>query len=309
MKEGTTSKNFFIHLAFIVFLVAGLYFILQSDHTITGKAVSNLADARVKLGGALSASPFMKNVDSMNLCVGIGGEQENWFSAVKGTTGWSVNEAPVFCSGISNEDFIIKFNNFDAFSEIISKFTPGVLLSGRAGNKYYILESRFVQSGGDITCNYDFKQKFCGAVEMMGSAAELIDADLSCCLEDLSNSEKKLLQSHLEQTGFQDETHSLSSPGVVQTLSSLAIYLFLVIFVMVGVTILVLHTQHQHKLKKQEVEITAHRQKLNQLKTFILQTKNQGYHPVQIKQHLVGLGWDEQTINHAFSELVEKENN
>ncbi|MBT7902474.1 hypothetical protein HN587_01330 [Candidatus Woesearchaeota archaeon] len=303
IKKGESTNNFLIHIAFIFFLVLGLVFIIGSGGEITGNLVVDVVQAKTKLGGALNSAAFLKDQQDMSFCVGINSENTTptWLKATTGQYGWNVEETKEYCAGLNSEELVVKFNDYNSFLETMKSFTPSSLLAGRAGEKFFILESKYVKKGGDVVCDQEFKEKYCNSAITVYSKEELIHADLICCVTDLSEEQQNILNQHQKETGFDNELASQSKkPGFVDGIKKLSLILFLALFVMLLVVALVVHQKHIKKIEKLRKSQELHVHHKTKLMSFIEDAQSKGYNSGDIRQHLLKLGWQETAINQAF---------
>jgi len=86
-----------------------------------------------------------------------------------------------YCDGTSQEDIIISYIDYDSF--LASKNDPSCsrFKTKGDGTEFHILPSRFVASGGAVTCNEEFQNKYCEAVSQCATETEMELAGLDCC--------------------------------------------------------------------------------------------------------------------------------
>lgn len=213
-KKGEKLRSLLIHAAFVIAVIAGLYLIISSRAGITGHAVLDPGTASAKLESALSSSSALSAVREGSICVVINDpEQPLSLQAEKTGTGWSVTETTGYCSGLNSEDVVVQFPDYDSFSEIADNPSPRNIANGAIDRDFEILESRYVEKGGNVLCNPEFKAKYCDALKSMTTEDLLIEGDMSCCIEDLSRSQRKKLEEHLQDDRFRDESGALQQPG------------------------------------------------------------------------------------------------
>lgn len=243
VKKGEKLKSFALHAVFVLAILAGLYFIVVSTVNLTGYAVLDAETAGAKLESALSSSSSFSAVSSGSICVVINdADQPLSLQAEKSSAGWSVTETTGYCSGLSSEDVVVQFPDYDSFSQIVDNPSPKNIANGAINRDFEILESKYVELGGNVICDAEFKAKYCDALKSMTTANLLIEGDMSCCLEKLTSSQKKQLAAHLEQGGFRDETGTLQQPGATGLfgLISPMVLIIVVVVILVGVGVVLM---------------------------------------------------------------------
>ncbi|MFQ5474763.1 MAG: hypothetical protein ACE5DM_02905, partial [Candidatus Nanoarchaeia archaeon] len=249
-----------VHLVFILFVVyvIAAFFVYPGyfEASVTGYAVYEEGEAQQKIEAAFSTASFLNSVPNANFCIQIKDEgAEHVFKVDKTPMGVNVVPSSDYCDGVSGEDLIVKFNDYDAFSAIMDDFTIQNIMSGKAGDKYYILESRAVQRGGDVNCDAAFKAKFCNAVSQFGSAEELITGDVYCCLDTMTRNQQRLLSDHLASSGFQNEMATIEKPSSVP--GSLNMIIFAAVLgtlLLLGVGVMVVRKKPKMKPAKPAVK-------------------------------------------------------
>jgi hypothetical protein len=233
-KAGEKAKSFVLHALFIMVVLGGLYFIVTTSVSITGHAVLDAATAKTKLESALSSSALFNQVMQGSVCVVINDpEQPLSLQAVKSSTGWTVSEMVGLCSGESNEDIIVQFADYDSFSAVVDNPSPRNIANAVINRDFEVVPSKYVELGGNVICDATFRVKYCNAISTMAEPDQLIDGDLTCCLDELTRAQKKLLEEHLEQGNFEDEIGVLEKAGGVAGMSMATSIIILVVIVLV----------------------------------------------------------------------------
>ncbi|MBW2967533.1 hypothetical protein KY362_03535 [Candidatus Woesearchaeota archaeon] len=219
-KAGEKVKSAAAHIVFVALLIVGLYFAVSTVPSLTGHAVLDATTAKAKLESALQSTSMFSQVAQGSICIAINDpEQPLSLQAKKTAEGWTVSEMVGYCSGLNNEDLVVQFPDYDSFSQIVDNPSPRNIAGGAIRQDYHVLPSKYVERGGNVLCDATFKVKFCGALKNMASAEQLIDADLTCCLDTLTRDQKKLLQQHLEDGNYKDEIGLVEeSPGGMNTI-------------------------------------------------------------------------------------------
>ena len=333
-KKGEKLKSFALHGLFVVMTLMGIYFIVTSSVSITGHAVLDAQTAKEKLESALSSSAMFNQVSEGSMCIVINDpEQPLSLQAVKSDTGWIVSEMIGFCTGLKSEDVVVQFPDYDSFSDIVDNPSPKNLASGAMNRDFEVLESRFVELGGNVICDEKFTEKYCTALKLTASSTDLIDGDLSCCLDDLSRSEKKLLEQHLNEGNFKDETGVIETAGVISGLGMSTIIMsgigLLIAIILVTASVMmrgkekssgqakpadigvvsatgVTATPMISGVSNQAEPRTTPSKELADLQEYVSQAMTQGYGAEDIRTHLLEIGWDQTTADSVIEKAQEK---
>ncbi len=234
MSIKKRGKAFVINSIFIMVVITSLILIMNSTPKITGMQVMDATTAKMKLETALQSSAFAGMITQGSICVSINDPAAPLnFQAVKSGTSWTVTEEDqLFCQGEQAHDLIILFKNHGDFSRMMDDPSPRNLINGAMLQTFEILPSRYVQSGGNVVCDASFRIKFCDALNQAVTPEQLIDGDLVCCLDDLSRSQRKQLEEHLQSGSYSDEIGILQQPASGFSMTSL--FILIVILVVVG---------------------------------------------------------------------------
>jgi hypothetical protein len=320
-KEGEQIKLFATHSLFLLLVAGGLYFLISGELSYIGYAVITPEEAVTSLQFVLSSSAIFTELQQSSICVVINDrEQPLSLSAVKSSRGWQVTKASGFCSGLSSQDLVVQFSSYDSFSKTIKNPSPRSLATAAINGDFQILESRYVERGGNIICDAAFKVKYCGALNLMATPEQLIEGDLVCCLDKLTRSQKKLIEEHLQEGAFEDEIGILQTPGgggAGGMMNSVIILVIIILLVGGGAAVFVMkgkakkvRQQNQSKTKQDEGGYNNNinssqedNQEIMELKEYVSQVFQQGYDEAEIRAHLSEIGWDEQTVDRVFSRL------
>ncbi|MBU0461093.1 MAG: hypothetical protein KJ574_00760 [Nanoarchaeota archaeon] len=321
-KDGEPSAIYkgLAHLIFILFIIYIItIFFLHPEFfgsgKITGYAVYDSTEAKQKIETAFSGASFMNAISNANFCIQIkDNDTEHVFKVRKTPTGISIANSYDYCDGQLQEDVIVKFASYDAFAELMDDFTIFNIVVGMNSFKYQILDSRIIKPGGDVVCDDAFKAKFCNAVSQFGTPEELIEGDLYCCLDAMTNAQRNLLEQHLRDTGFQNEIQPVSETPSAGFLSSYYFYAILGVLVLLGVSVFIFRRRPGAKISApagaapsippsaaappiappEDPRITA-------LREYVAGTLNAGYSPEQVYQALLQQGWGQDVLNDIFT--------
>ena len=327
MHKKGEARKLFVHILFVIIMILGIYFIITSTSNLTGYAVLDASTAKSKLESALTSSVLFSNVADGSICVVINDpEKPLSLEAIKSSAGWTVAEMKGFCTGLSNEDIVIQFQSYDTYSKIVDNPSPKNIALGAENRDFEILESKYVELGGNVICDATFKAKFCDASKLMGTPEQLIDADLTCCIDELTSAQRKELEAHLQQGNYKDELATLESPssmfaGLSTTTSLLAlggiITVLIVIIVMVftrgGKTPAQKGPAGMPKAASPAMPQMQPMQsafgeapEITELRNYVIQAIGEGYEPSDIRTHLLEIGWNTQTADKVISEAAQR---
>ncbi len=327
-KTGERTKAFFVHGLFMIMIVLGLYFVITNSVSLTGHVVLDAETAKAKLQTALESSALFGQVTQSSICIVINDpEQPLSLQAVKSSTGWEVAEMVDFCSGLTMEDVVVQFPDYDTFTKLVDNPSPRAISEGAMNGDFEILESKLVERGGNVDCDSMFKAKYCGALNTLSTPEQLIDGDLSCCLDELTSSQKRLLENHLAEGGFEDEQGVLEeSPGGMMGLSTsmMLIAAAVAVVVLFGGAAAVLLKGGSKKPTVPgagapgakpgeagpvvpELPVAGGESpEITELKAYVQKVLTQGYNWDQVRTHLLEIGWDDKTADMVIHEAQQK---
>ncbi|MBI5398507.1 hypothetical protein HZB03_03515 [Candidatus Woesearchaeota archaeon] len=322
-RRASTASNAIIHFIFLLLVLLAIGYVIK--HTaldgLTGSATYDPTTAQTQLETALSSAQFLSQIPDARFCVAITTPEaiESFFVEKTGPTYKVMKSAAEYCGGPAFADFTIKYNSYDDFVAFAEDPSLANALAGIDGGAYQILPSRYVEAGGNVICNQQFKSTFCSALTTMATPEELIKGDLSCCMDTLTKDQQKLLQKHLEEDKFQDELpraewpKSLGPLGRFLTLTNMISALFVFIMLTIGIFVTVSHSKNR-ALKQMEKAppVTSISAALVppavdpavlQVKAYTNEKLSQGYTPAQIQEHLLSVGWSQDLVNTVFTQI------
>ncbi|MBI5880773.1 hypothetical protein HZB90_01440 [archaeon] len=324
-KAGEKEKSIVVHVVFIALVILGVSFILQTAVNLTGYAVLDATTAKAKLETALSSSALFSQLQQASICVVINDPaQPLSLEAIKSGTGWTVTETTGYCAGLTSEDVVVQFSTYDSFSRIVDDPSPMNIANGAISQDYQILQSRYVELGGNVICDAAFKVKYCGALKTMSTPDQLIDGDLTCCIDKLTSSQKKLLEQHLQEGNFRDEIGILEQPGASAVFMGMSLTMllsiggaaFILIIIIVAVlakgkkapsgmgaapampttpTTSTMPAMRAAQPQREDPQITD-------LRNYVAGALGQGYAPDEVRTHLLEIGWDSNTADRIIGE-------
>ncbi|MBW2965186.1 hypothetical protein KY363_07045 [Candidatus Woesearchaeota archaeon] len=337
-KAGEKAKSFAVHAVFVLLVLGSLYFIAANSPSITGHAVLNASTAKAKLETALESTSMFSKVSVASICVVINdADQPLSLQAVKDSTGWTVSEMKDFCTGSTFEDIIVQFADYDSYSSVVDNPSPRAIASAAQDETFEILPSKYVEQGGNVLCDSLFKTQYCTALSDMASDDLLIEADLSCCIDQMTSAQKKLLEQHLQDGDYEDEQKVLEQPTTIAGMSLLTIGgLGGAALILIVVIIIVLkgHGSPKPSVKPsvpsagmpgampagtpqgmgmpgsmpQQMMRPPPREdpQITELRNYVVGAMSEGYTWDQLKTHLLEIGWDEQTADKVVTEAYQR---
>jgi hypothetical protein len=329
MKRGEKARELATHAVFIALVILGIAVIIDTSVNLTGYAVLDSATAKAKLESALSSSAVFSQLQQASLCVVINDlEQPLSLKATKASTGWQVSETTGYCSGLSAEDIVVQFKNYDDFSRIVDDPSPRNIANGAINRDFEVLQSRYVELGGNVICDAAFKVKYCGSLNSMASNEQLIDGDLTCCIDKLTSADKKLLEQHLQEGNYKDEIGILEQPGgglaglaTMTNLIALGGIVFVILIIIVAVVakgknkkvpaakttpaggeVAAIPSQPSASSMPQQPYYQPETQEITELRNYVAGALGQGYAPDEVRAHLLEIGWDTNTADRIIGE-------
>lgn len=323
-KRASTASNAIVHFIFLFLVLLAIGYVIKhaAFDGLTGSATYDPTTAQTQLETALASAQFLSSIPDTSFCIAIATPKsiESFLVEKIGTTYQVAKSSAEYCGGPSFSDFIIKYNSYDDFVAFAEDPSLANALSGIDGSAYQILPSRYVEAGGNVVCDQQFKSTFCTALTTLVTPEQLIEGDLSCCIDTLTKDQQKLLQKHLEEDQFQDELpraewpKPLSILGGFLTLTNTIVAFFVFIMLMIGIFVTVSHSKHR-ALKQMEktapvmpsasAELAppAVDPAVLQVKAYMNEKLAQGYTPAQIQEHLLSVGWSQDLVNAVFTQI------
>jgi hypothetical protein len=256
----------------------------------------------------------LARVQQASICIIVNDpEQQASFSAQKTASGWTVTDSTGYCSGLKSEDVVIQFPTYEAFSSTFDNPSPKNIAKGAIDQTYQILESKYVQRGGNVICDAAFKVKYCSALTSMATASELIDADMVCCLDKLTTDQQDELRQHLQDGNFKDEIGLITEKPASAGMSSTTLLMVGGAAALLMIVVVAVVMKGKPKKTKAPAVIPQMPQmqrptedpQVTELRNYVSQTLSQGYPAEDIRSHLIEIGWDQ---NIADKVVVEEYN-
>ena len=301
---------------------------------ITGYAVNEgvssefLGDSVMYLARNSAMYNFL--ADGASMCVIVKVDEEISYSYGISKSGSDISMTTYdayFCTGQDEEDFIVSFVSSDALGDFVEDYSFENLMSGRAGDKYYILPSKYLEFGGNVLCVDEFKDKYCGKFMGQIDTSDAILGDLTCCVEGaLEEDEKVLLAQHYSNdnyksdeedkeifnlkyaAGFEDEILEegaeeeieplVETPGLFSAVPPMVLIAVIAVILTGAAVGLVIFFHSKHV-----VDPVEHNGKLEKIQTWIHEAANHGYTEKQVRGVLGGEGWSDEDINKAIKNI------
>jgi hypothetical protein len=217
----------------------------------------------------------------------------------------------------------VQFQTYDAFSKIVDDPSPRNVAKGAIDQDFQILQSRYVELGGNVVCDAAFKVKYCSALKTMASPEQLIDGDLTCCIDKLTSAQKTLLEQHLQEGNFKDEIGILEQPsggiaGLATTTNLIALGGAVFVIIIIIVVVMARGKKAAPKAAAPAAPTTPAQpsapaipqqpyyqpetQEITELRNYVAGALGQGYRPDEIRTHLLEIGWDSDTADRVIGE-------
>ena len=182
----------------LVLLGAGLLWFL-SKPTITANitmAQKSADSVLAELRGALDHPAAGLIATGARVCVVLELEDGTYYFDILKTAEF-FESAVRYCADPGQDNLIIKFNSYEAFSAFLSD--PVAVLTTRQNIDYFIFPSNYVAAGGAVNCVPAFQSAFCAAAQLRLSAARLRELGLGCCADYVPSAEQAALLAQLRK--------------------------------------------------------------------------------------------------------------
>ena len=264
---------------FLASLLFTLMIILLVSNTpsYTGYATFATSDEARAVIDIIAADNSLQLLgEGAQICIAVEISNETAYYYRLAKTAGSVDTAEIYCADPGQDNIIVKLNSYDDLLSVRSD--PKAFAMEKKNTGYYIFPSNYVQAGGELQCTEAFQQNYCAPFYYYLTKSDLAGMDLACCANYDLTAEQKAKIDQLK-TGKPKETlfpaeFLFSTTGVI---SAIAVIIAIVIVVSLLVT----------KPK-------------NPLIDYVKSTRSQGYADEDIKNTLLGSGWDEKTIDGAL---------
>lgn len=274
-------EKLFIFFFIVLFIVVGI-----RNPTITGMA-TRTEEIELKIVELANVTPFLAVTEDADLCVKV--EEGEIYS-------YHLTKTDITTDCTGNEDFIIKYLSYDDLVRSVNMPTCVNFMEGATGRLYYFLPSRFVHLGGVVTCNADFERKYCAIAKACLKESEMEFMGLDCCANyEFSANQTALLQEYIQETGSREayrrkDLFNESIAGIMVPLN-LKSGLGMVLSAIVVVVLLVFVFKKAHLAQKENKPY------VKQLHDYVTYTEQLGYTKEQIKQVLLGVGWNQKDVD------------
>jgi hypothetical protein len=281
-----------------------------------GFAVADSASAKEMLQEALTTSSTLSGVIQSKLCVIINDRiRAVTLAAQKTSAGWDVRETTGYCSGVMGEDIIVQFSDYDSFSKLVNDPTPRAIALAAKTRGFEVLPSKYIENGGNVLCDAGFKTKYCGALKSMAGNSDLIEGDMVCCLDTLSKADKQLLETHLEDQRYKDELGLVEKPtggiditmiGIGAIISVIVIIIFIVLVFRKKTPAPEIPSVSHNYMPMQPIVQAPVNRGNPELENYAGQALSMGYSAEELRNYLISIGWDAQTVDESMRSAMQK---
>ncbi len=263
---------------FIALIILNLY---NPNSSITGNVVRPSSDVQVDLQVIASGDAFKVLGSGAKICTVIEMDANTtyYYELVKNNGAFTPEFK--YCADPSNNAIIIKFNSYENFESF--KSDPASFLANQRNTGYYLFPSKYVQSGGTISCDAEFQQMYCGAAYFEWSKEQMRSVQLGCCADYALPADVENEIETLKTGTVQKPATLINLTNLIITIALLAVFVILVIFLLT---------------KKKQPKINT------ELKLYVDNSRGQGYTDDQIKESLVQSGWQGNDIDKALGKTL-----
>ncbi|MBW2999384.1 hypothetical protein KY339_01820 [Candidatus Woesearchaeota archaeon] len=319
MKKKREINFFWVSIIFLIIVISFLFLYSPVKESIVGMVTDDLIVPQVETKSSdeileevesfANKYPLTRYVPDANICFLIQFPEFAYSYDIEklGPLVTVTNSRySRYCDGAENEDFIIKYVTYEKFLIHSVNIDLADFKGGGKGEYFYYIPSKFMMPGGDVDCNLEFRERYCGAMYYYMKERELDLFGLDCCEEDELSTEMLQLAN---QAGEQRELIAEQQAQAVEESSTVVSVLMsdLFIFSIIGVALLVLVVAgifvfRIEKRRKSEAGLVAEKKEgeigqNNEIKRYIESTLAMGYTREQVKQALKNQGWPEDKLN------------
>jgi len=266
----------------LIFSFIMLFMFPSSEQSpITGNVVMNAPeDGQISIQELFRDDIFEDIGSGAKICINIREGAKDMFAYKVRKRGdlFNVEPADSYCDGKNKEDFVFTFENYQALVDTENDFDLDSFKSINIREDLKIWESSYVEKGGLITCNNNFKDVYCGFIN-----------------ENFGNKEKKLFG-----ISCCDDVDT-ESPSVFGGIGNLfkKIWWLIAILVLCGA----LGTGAVVLLSSRDEDDEDNEETQDLLKSYIDKTQSEGFSDSSIKDKLIETGWERKDIDKAFESI------
>jgi len=269
-----------VSLTLVIYLVIILLNgIGDNQEAITGNAVlEKPQDAQVIIQEIVRDEMFGDLGPLAKVCIGVKNSSNGtyFFKVRKQGELFNVQPSTNYCDGISGEDLVLVFLDYDRLLSLKDKLSFDPLVEDSTGEYFQIWQSKYVKSGGLLLCDQKFKEQYCTFIN-----------------NQLNNQEQKAVGTY---SCCKDVAVEKPSAGFISLLKRY----WWIIAVIVG--ILVLGTTATLLLiNKDDDEDDG--EDIKKIEDYILSTRKQDFNDGEIRGKLIEAGWEKDDIEKAFDSI------
>jgi len=270
-------------------LLLGIFFSISSFFIMTGSptgmvVVEDPELLQEELQMLSRGDLFQLFGEDTNLCIIIPDINDSYsFDLDKNSEFFEVSASDdLYCDGLNKEDMVIKFNDYASFKnydDLTCDFK-----SGRAGQDYYILPSRFIEENtGSVTCNDEFRDKFCPLIKECMSDKEISSASIVGCCDDYPEEESP--------SNFSIDAISGLISMIIDNIFFILIPIIIIVIIVGVFMFMKIHNGSDDGDDNSE------------LREYIQNCLSQGYQDFQIRNILIQEGWDQTLVDSTFQQV------
>lgn len=268
-----------------------LLLFLFSSHMVTAQVSFQAGDEKTlqrKIVSMANTFPLTRYAgDGADVCLVINAAPNKTFSyrVFKNSELVEVTASPysTYCANdIYNkgpEDFVIQYVDYDSFIDHYRDPSCENFKHSGNGEDFYYLESEFVAKGGVPVCNALFQERYCPAVRQCLGRNEMKFRSLDCCIE----------------------RRVFEIPGGFSNMYFLIALALLLAAIFISSMVFVRHHHQSMLLQPQQKQ-----QVTRDLLMYTEKALSLGYSQEEVKVHLSQLGWQKETIELAFAEVLKR---
>lgn len=173
-----------ITTAFIFIIMVSAKLLFSGATPITGHAIfDSVESAQSSIQEILRTSEISTIGSNAKMCIIVKNNTDPVsFKVRKIGDVFNVNSAPFYCDGKENEDIVIAFESYDTLLSTKDNGLEDSIPSQDTVNpSLSIWESKYVKAGGLVTCDDDFKKKYCTFITNELSKSEMKSYGITCC--------------------------------------------------------------------------------------------------------------------------------
>lgn len=286
IRQIGTSKSKRLRLEIIttvlIFSLVMLFISPSSEQNpITGNVVMNAPeDGQITIQELFRDNIFESLGSGAKICINIKDGVKDMYSYQVRKRGnlFNVEPAETYCDGKKNEDFVFTFENYQALVETEDDFEIDSFKSINIREDLKVWESNYVEKGGFITCDDNFKEIYCEFINKNFGNKDKKIFGISCC-DDIDT----------------------ENPSVFGSIGNLfkKIWWLIALLILCGV----LGTGAMILLSSNDEDDEDDEEAQNLLKSYIDKTQSEGFSDSSIKDKLIETGWERKDIDKAFEHI------